>query len=818
MPSSLAVVIIYFWPVLIEGKLFLVPDNTTSLGNSTLYNQAKEEGIFPLWTPYIFGGMPSYGSLMMAGDRFYDFINIITSRFIRVFDYVFADSLSTTYSVYYFFFGLGMYLLLRLKKAPPLIALFSALGATMATLSLVWIAVGHNTKIIAVAIIPYLFLMAERLRLNTTLKQTLLNTAVLAVLFQFLFRSTHVQMIYYTAMALGIFFLFELISTLVKKTPIQDWGRTLGGFVIAAIIGISMSADTYLSVLDYTPHSIRGSESITATYPDLSSEAKVDQATAGSGLSYEYATNWSFPPSEVITFLVPSFFGYGDQTYWGEQLFTHSPNFFGALIMVLAIIGFIYNRSNHFVQALGLIGVLALLISFGKHFSLVFDLLFNYLPFFNKFRAPSMILILVQISACILAGFGLKSLVELVQTKSEKDLKLYTYLALGSSIIFLVAIVGISVFEQSYYSAIAKSNLGKQLLAQYGAQVPNVIERYSQPIFEMMKTDLFITLFLLTALFTGVHFMLQKKISPLVFQAALIPLLLVDLWRADAKLLDNLNEPREKQAFFSSTPDIEFLKKQQEESAFRILPLTPDRKSSWYAYFRMESVGGYHAAKMRLYQDLIEVVGGGSTEYPAFYTSPAMMDLLNIRYLILNQKASLAGYTEVFSNGRTILERNNWTPRAWFVDSVATKAPNEILTAIKTSAFDPQNTAFIDEELPAQIQKPDSLSSITLKERGLHTLNFDVKATSEHFMFISEIYYPKGWVCRIDGNEVPIIKTNYAFRGIVVPEGEHKVELSFEPASFAIGKTISLVSNLLLTLVFGFLLFDKIKQRKNAKP
>lgn len=815
--ALLFLVIIYFWPVLIDGKVFLVPDNTTSFSSRSLVAQANEEGIFPLWTPYIFSGMPSYGSLMVGGDRSYDFFNLITQKLIRFLTFVF-ESDSAYIINYYFFLGLGIYWLLRLKNASQLTALFSAIGVTFSTLSLVWITVGHNTKIITIAVIPFLLLLAEKVRQEGHWKQILLNTALLGLLFQMLFRSTHVQMIYYTAMTLAIFFLFDLISSLIKKSPISVWLRSVSSFAIAALIGLSMSADTYLSILDYTPHSIRGSESITKTYPELSTGANVDKASAESGLSYEYATNWSFPPSEIITFLVPSFYGYGDQTYWGEQLFTHSPNFFGALILVLAIIGFIYNRSNHFVQALGLIAILSLLISFGKHFSLIFDLLFYYLPFFNKFRAPSMILILVQIASCVLAGYGLKSLIELYKSNDAEAKKVFTYLALGSGILFVISLVGINLLQDAYFNGIAKSNIGKQLLAKYGGQVPNVIERYGQPIFDMMKTDAFITLFLIAALFTGAHFLLQQKLSPVLFQMALIPMLIVDLGRADMKLLKNLNDPQEQVSFFKSTPDIEFLQTQQQNSKFRILPLTPDRKSSWYAYFNLESVGGYHAAKMRLYQDLIEVVGGGSTEYPAFYKSPAMMDLLNIRYIILNQQASLPGYTEVFADGKIILERNNWTKRAWFVDSLAVKPPNEIITAIKASSYDPKRLALVEDELEQVVIKPDSTSYVKLVDSGIHQLTFEVKASGRHFMHLSEIYYPAGWLCTVDDEQTPIIKTNYAFRGVVVPKGKHTVKFEFKPASFTLGKTISLVTNILVLLVFVFLAADKFRDMKKSNP
>lgn len=809
--------LIFYWPVLFEGKVFFSADNTASLSTKTFLSDAGKNGIFPLWFPYIFSGMPSYGSLMATGDRSFDFLNQVWRAVINTISLITSNPSASWIIFYYFLFGAGLYALLRLKVGSAFQALVGGIAGSFATLSLVWITVGHNTKIVAVAMIPFALMLAERLRQKQGWKSFLLNVGALSFVLNILVRSTHVQMIYYAFMATGIYFLFELISSILKKEPVQAWLRSVGGFAIAALLGISMSADTYLSVLDYSPYSIRGSESITQKYPELApQDAQQQKQPSGGGLSYEYATNWSFGPTEIITFFIPAYYGYGDQTYWGPQPFTHSPNFFGSMILILAIIGLIYFRRDHFVQALFVIGLLSLLLSFGKYFPVLFDLLFYYLPFFNKFRTPSMILILLEIAACVLAGYGLKAIFEIRKSEDESKLKPFKQAAVASVALLAVSLPTISNFQSSYISSIAKSEIGQRVFSTYGKEYPNVIEQFGQPIFDMMKTDLLISLFIAALLLVSIYFFLERKIAVAAFQGTILVLLIFDLWRADIQLIGGVKDAREQAGYFAKTDVVNFLLDRQKDKKFRILPLTQDRQPNWYAYFRIESVGGYQAAKLRLYQDLVEVVGGGSTEQPMFFTSPAMMDLLNIRYLIVDKPASAPGYKEAFSsidNSGYVLERENWTPRAWLVSRVEQKSAADILKDIKASAFNPREVAYMESAVPG-VQAPDSTASVQLTESGIHTLNFKVDASGQNFLFVSEMYYPAGWKCFIDGNETEIHKTTYAFRGVVVPKGMHEVKFVFEPSSFALGKSVSLGANILVTLMLAVAGVEFFRKRK----
>ncbi|MFN3386515.1 MAG: YfhO family protein [Candidatus Thermochlorobacter sp.] len=805
--------LLFFWEALFGGKIFITPDNTASLSLQTYINEAIEQGVFPQWIPYIFSGMPSYGSLTTTGDRAFDVLNILWGKFLQFITAPSSNDISDWVIVYFFIYSAGIYTLLRIKKATPFAAMVGALGGTFATLSLVWVPVGHNTKMIAISMLPFTLVFLERLREEHDWKKNIFNLAALAFVLNLQVRSTHVQMVYYAYLAVGIYFLFELISALVRKESLQAWLRSVAGFVIAVAIGLSMSADTYLSVAEYTPHSIRGSASITEVVPELSLPSSPDakKKPAGSGLDYDYATSWSFGVSEVLTFFIPYYYGYGNNTYWGPQPFTACPQFFGATILVLALFGLIYYRREHFVQALGVIGTIALLISFGKYLPILFDPLFYFLPFFNKFRAPSMILILLQTSACILAGYGIKALYDLRQTQPEKAMKALQYMALGAVILLFVAMIGISSYEPVYLKEYAASPRGQMLIKQ-NPGVPNVIKIISDEyrLFDKVKTDVVLSLFFVSVVFVGGYFFARRRLQAAIFVPLVVITVVLDLWRASTDLLKDLKDAQEQKAFFAKPDFIEFLEK--DKSKFRINPHDFNKEPNWLAYFKMESVGGYQGAKLRLYQDLIETVGMGSTETPFFFVNPVMTDLLNIKYIVSSTPYSVVGFKPVFNGSAFVLERENPTPRLWFVKEVQQATNVEALKHIIAQDFNPRERAYIEREVPA-LDPADSTAQVEITRYGIQDIEIKATATGNHFLFISEIYYPS-WKCYIDGQETEIYKTNYAFRGIVVPKGTHEIRLVYESRAFEIGKALSIGANVLLIGMFGFAGFTAWQRRR----
>ncbi len=821
--ATLAVMLVlFFWTALFEGKVFLVPDNTASLSLTTFIKEAEAEGVFPLWIPYIFSGMPSYGSLFTSGERTFDFLNQLWGLILKVLSSPSANDTSDWAIIYFFIYGAGIYTLLRIKQCNPTQALIAALGGTFATLSLVWISVGHNTKMVAISMLPFTFVLLERLRTEQDLKKNILNIGLLAFVLNLQARSTHVQMIYYSYLAVGVYFLFELGSTLMRKESVQHWGRSVSGFALAVLIGLMMSADTYLSVLEYTPYSIRGAASITETVPELAplpaspedAAKRAQKKPVGTGLDYDYATNWSFGVSEVITFFFPSYFGYGNSTYWGPQPFTACPQFFGTTILALALLGLFYYRRDHFVQALAVIGFLALLISFGKYFPILFDPLFNFLPFFNKFRAPSMILILLQTSACILAGFGLKAIYDIRQSGDKTALKAVGYGAAAAAAMFLVSVLTLSGYKQTYLKSFAESARGKMLISQ-NPGFQNVIERISDQVglWNMVQTDMILSLFFLAVIAVAAYLFTHRRLSPILLTPILVVVVVLDLWRADTKLLEDLKESVAQQQFFEKPLFIDAL--QQDKTKFRVATYDFGKEANWLAYYKIETVGGYSGAKMRLYQDLIEVAGMGVTESPMFFINPVMNDLLNIKYLLSNRALSVAGFKFASDKGGAIMERENPTPRAWFVKSVEKQSAGDIMKAIVGQTFNPREKAFVEKDI-SNIEAADSTAArVDIIGSGIHHLDLKVTATGQNFLFVSEIYYPPGWKCLIDGVETEIYKTNYAFRGVVVPKGTHDVKFVFESRAFAIGKLLSILANLLVVGMVAFGIYDAT-QRKRA--
>lgn len=812
--------LVFFWQALFGGKVFYVPDNIASLSTTTYLNDAKADGIFPLWFPYIFGGMPSYGSLFTTGDRSFDFLHQLWGTLMKVIVFPSSGKEVDWLILYYFFFGAGIYALLRLRGLTAVQSLVAAIGGSFATLSLVWIAVGHNTKMWAIAPIPYLLIFIEQLRTQSGWRSTLFNVAVLAFAIHTQDRSTHVQMMFYSFLAIGIYFLFELIRTLVSKDLFSNWFRSAAGFAVAALLGLSMSADTYLSVYEYNPYSIRGAKSVTERLPELSQTPDSPAKQSGEGLDYDYATNWSFGPSEVLTFFFPYYYGFGDNSYWGPELFTHSPQYFGVTVLILAVIGLFYYRREAFVQALIAIGVLSLFISFGKYFPVIFDPMFYYFPVFNKFRAPMTILVLLQLAACLLAGYGVRAAFEMREAdEKEKSVEAtkqtLSYAAIGFTALFLFSLVGISGCKEGYTQSVAQSDFGRRLTAEYGQKVPNVVQRVvdDYKIFDNFRTDVLVSMLLAAALVVMLYLFASRRMPRFAFELALVLLVAGDLWRINTKTINSLTDRKAQSDAFSPTDFSLFLT--ADASRFRVLPLLREGApaANWYAYFRIESVGGYQGAKMRVFQDLVDVVGNGSPE--GFFQNQTALDLFNVKYVLLDKPYSLPNYKLAFSGTKTVLEREGGAARAWLVGDVQQKTDIDIIRAIKDQSFNPKQTAFVEVPPPA-VEMPDSAAGVEVTGSGIHHLDLKVNASGNHFLVVSEMHYPKGWRCTIDGLPAEILKTDYAFRGVAVPKGQHTVVFQYESAAFAIGKTLSIVANALVALTLVGLGADALRRSRAA--
>lgn len=810
----LLAVLIFFKDGVFAGKVFATGDIIASDSFRTFLEDAKNSGIFPLWVPYIFMGMPNF-PIIAYNPRVYDFFYFL---YDSIYGFITNSDTNGVLPIvmYYAVFGIGFYFYMSYKLKNKLIALYCSLSATFATDFIQRIVVGHNTKVLSLAFFPFILLFLDKLidsfddkKKSLLSFSNLINLALLALMLHIQLNSNHIQMIFYAYLMIGIYLLYLIIYRIAVKTNITGIVKSSIFFIVAAIIAVAMNADVLMTMKEYNKYSMRGEPGI---------EAKIDpKISADSPLDYEYATNWSFSPGEVVTFLLPYYYGFGDvmingqkaNLYWGQMPFTTNPMYFGVITLVLCIIGIAFNfRKNPYVQAMTVITVIFLFMSFGRNFSLIFDLFFNYFPFFSSFRAPVMIHHFMNIAIVILAGFGLNSVINAVKENASTDkLKKLCFVFFGiAGLMLIISVIG---FESSYSDSVTNSPLAErfkqqgatsQQISQYIKQqiVPNA---YSNIISDLRLHAIFILLL------TGLAYMyITKKLSVKIMIIGAAVLAVFDLWNVNFKTL-HWDNPGDTQSAFAETDYTNWLLKTNPDTyTYRIAELRGGKlvTDNTPAYFRLHAFNGYHGAKIRIYQDAIDIAGG---------ENPLLLTLGGVKYVISDKPLTDTNFTQVFKGTKLIYENKNFSSKAFFADEYKVEKDIAILNNIRDMNFDPKKTAYIEKEISVKTEKPDSSASVKFVKGDIHNLEYEVNASGNNIVVFSDIYIPFGWKAFIDGKETEFYKTDYFLRSIVVPVGKHIVEFKFEPEIYYTGKSISLGANIFLGIILLGGVFGFVKNR-----
>jgi hypothetical protein len=801
--------IIFFHELVFDGKVFLAADNIASKSFQTLVADAEQQDIFPLWNPYIFGGMPGYASLMIHGERYFDISALVINRASKLFGAIINSPDVGWGLFYYLLLGIGMYWFVFDKLKNKLAALVAGLAVMHSTFIVILVMVGHMTKVPVIAFFPFIFLILERLREKFTLASFL----SLILLVHFMLLPGHIQMIFYCYLAFGLYYLFFLVRSFIKK---EQWKGVLQSgmiFAVATALAFAMTGDQYLSTLEYSKYSMRGAD------PIVPSAQQQAQGATNGGLDYEYATNWSFSPGEIMTFFIPSSHGFGWHeykgiltqgqatrlnTYIGNMPFTDAPQYMGIIILVLAAIGCWRNRKDAFVQYTVLLILLSLFVSFGKEFSLLYDLMFNYFPMFNKFRIPSMALILVQMMLPVLAGYGIVSLMNDGVDRHPKRKKYFEYSLFGIAGLLIISVIAKDAVISLYGSFFSQQEATQMLSRSYGANQPVLNELYNT-ICTMVANDVvFGALFLLLAL--GALYLYQNKsISLSVLSMVLVVTVLGDLWRVNAKPMDA--KPHTESTDVFTTPAVVSYMK-QDTSLYRVLEFENGQPpyNNTLAYWRIQSAYGYSGTKMRQVQDMYDVAGLGN---------PLMWGLMNVKYILSDRQDSNAVMVPVYgAQGKIVHYNRAELPRAFFVSRYEVAKGLEILNKIKNMSFNPREIAYFMEDPQLTIEAPKAGAEAVYTHFGIQDIELSVTATGNNLLFLSEAWYPEGWSAYIDGNKTEIYRINYMFRGVTVPEGKHTLTMKFEPTGFYLGKNLSLGINLLVFIGFGFIGWTAVRKRK----
>ncbi len=789
-------VLVFFWKGIFGGTI-IPHDRLASYSFVPVYEQAAEEGVYPLWTPHIFGGMPGFSAFTLNADRPW---NLFYFLFLKVTKFIgtLLDNDIARIASYYMIMVIGMFYLGKQKLQDRFLAFIVSAALVFSTGVIVWGMIGHNTKIVAFSMLPFMFIFVERLRKRFRL----LDFALLIIITHILFSSNHVQMIFYSGLALGLYLIFELISRTISKKQPMGVVRAGGLLAVAAILAFFMASDKYFSVFDYTPSSTRGAGSIV--------QVEDSKVSKDGGNDYDYATGWSFSPGEMIDFIVPNYHGFGQlnysgpatrgeevklPTYWGQKPFEDVAPYMGIFVFLFAIYGFIRNRKDIFVQFLMFLSCFALLLSFGYTFPILYDFFYYNVPAFNKFRAPSMSLALMHFAFPIMAGYGIKSLLD---PKNKGDFK-KLFIAAG---VFLLAGIIVAVgLKNSVISAMSASK--NSYFAQYAQQIGDLKEF----VFGAMISDWFIGALLLIITISFVWAYSKKKLSVIVFSVLILTVLLIDLWRVDYRRFE-VQEKISLEEQFPRTDVVKFL--QNDKDIFRIADLTSKGGSNYWAYHNIQNIGGYSSAKMRSWQNMSDVAGNGST---GMLANQFIWNIMNVKYILSDRPIGEEPLYQSQSTRTYIYGNPAMMERATFVNSVETATDMEILDKFKAMNFNPFEVAYVENDLEQKIDAPSEGAYAKVTEYKMHNIKFDVNATGNNLLFISEMYYPN-WKAYLDGNEIDIIRTNYAFRSVIVPTGKHVLEMKYIDQSFNTGKTISWILSFLVLggLITGIWLDRKDKQ------
>ncbi len=789
--------IIFLHKAFFQNMVFNSPDINASKSLTPYLDQARSEGVFPLWIPYVFSGMPTLASLLVSGHRWYDLIVTVWGTIDHFGAVIMVNQAVGWVVVYYFLFGIGLFVLSRRLGLTKFAGFFAALATIFSTFIIDWIFAGHNTKIAAISFFPFILVLV--MALMHRFRWLYFLGLIVALHLQF--ASTHVQMIFYSYLALAIYLIYMLIRALRKREKFGSVARAGLLLLGASAIAFVMSADIYFSTYQYSKYSIRGA-------PPLVVTAK-DKAAKSGGLDYQYATNWSFSPKELASFVVPAFYGFGDikyngplsnnqpvsvYTYFGPEPFMEASPYMGVIVLLLAFIGFIMNRKKPFVVFSLIVILFALLLSFGREFPLIYNLMFNYFPYFNKFRSPNMVLILVEIFIPILAAFGLNAISE-ARNNSDLDFarKLLIIAGTFGGLILLVLIMQGPI--HSYYNGILASG-----------RFANSPEQVRELLFNNMLSDLYVSLFICMLTSGLAAFYIRRKVTTLMAGAGFTVLLLFDLWRVDYRPMQLFSKKAQEEHF--ATPDyIKYIK--QDTTLYRVLQVQQGQyaTSNDLAYYLLQDAGGYSAAKIRIYQDMIDVDG---------LTNPNIMKLLGVKYIITDKPDPMYGKV-VFKGSRAVEENNNILPRAFFVQGYKVESGLNTLIAMRDSTFNPVKTAYFLTNPNLRVDPPDTGTSVRFEDYELQSMKLRVKASGNNLLLLSEVYYPAGWNAYIDGKPTTIYRADYFLRAIMVPKGVHQVVFRFEPKVYAIGKALSLGTNVIvLLLLIAMVPSVLLKRRKKA--
>jgi hypothetical protein len=806
----------YFSPVL-EGKILPQLDNTHAKAMSKELNDYEQEtGEKAMWTNSMFGGMPAY---QIKGDSSKNIFNYL-NRYTRL-------GLPYETVAIVFLYMLGFYLLLLSMKVDHWLSAIGAIAFAFGSYNLIIIIAGHITKTYAIALMAPVVAGVLYAYNRNRFVGAVITTVALGMEIAY----NHVQITYYLAFMVGFIVISRLVYAIKEKT-LKPFALTTGLLVVAAMLAVMPNITNLWTTAEYGKYSIRGASELTPA----------GGQKEHSGLDIDYAFSWSYNKHETLTLLIPNAVGGASEAianseeamkqvdprlkeyvgqssqYWGGRIFTSGPVYAGSLTCFLFFIGAFYYKGKERWWLIA-IAALSILLAWGKHFEGFNHFMFYNFPLYNKFRTVEMALVLASMAMPVLGFLGLKTIFEQpeVVKKDSKWFAIAFGLTGGVSLLFALFPTLFNLYD--FLSPMEAQQFGAMIQkgGEDGRMYQLVVDNLIAARQVLFTSDAWRSFAFILLGSGSLWFYTQGKLQKRYVMWGLALIIVIDLWGVSKRYLNNddfVSKSQARQELAQSKADEAILR--DSDKYYRVLPINRDPFKDGFTPYWHKSVGGFHGAKLRRYQDvvdrylmndwqeLIKVMQTAQTpgDLEVAMEQMPVLNMMNAKYIIYNGNAGPIFNPYYMGN-------------AWFVKNVKEVAsPDEEIAALGTT--DLHNTAVVEKRFMDKVQgySTDSvMGRIELTQYAPDYLIFESNAPQEQLAVFSDIYYEKGWKAYIDGNEVDIIRTNYILRGLMIPAGEHDIEFRFRPQSFAIGQTVAIISSLIILILMVVAVFIARKQR-----
>ncbi len=812
----------YFSPVL-ENKELPQLDQSHAIGMAQeLKSFEAKTGEKSQWTNSMFGGMPAYQIKGDSSKNIYSYINRISRL-----------GLPYKTVAILFLYMLGFYIFLLSCKLDKWMSLIGAIAFAFGSYNLIIIIAGHITKAYTIA------LMAPVIAgvLYTYNRNRWIGGLFTAIALGLQIAYNHVQITYYLALLVGIIVISRLVYAVINKT-LAAVAKSTGVLVIAAFLAILPNISNLWTTYEYGKYSIRGKSDLQAN----------EGEKAHSGLDKDYALDWSLEPIGTWTLLVPNAVGGASEAigankdalkevdsqfketvasqsqYWGGRTFTSGPVYAGAIICFLFLLGILfYKGPDKWWLIAGTI--FSFFLSWGKHFPAFTDFMFYHFPLYNKFRTVEMAMVIASFTIPTLGFLGLREVYNNPNLIKEKSWKFLLAFALSGGVSLLFYL-----FPAAFFNFISDMELSailqqkQQYIQQNAAQATQVSQYFDGLLYNLklarmslLKADAFRSFAFILIASGSLWLFATNKLPRKYVVWGLGLLIIIDLWSVDKRYLNNDHFQSKKkisQTFELTPSDIAINAVQKgSERVFTIYrnPFTEVNTSYYH-----QSIGGFHGAKLRRYQDLIDFYlakdlqtltsilqkQGSELAVQEELAQMPVLNMLNAKYIVYNP------------NAEPIINENNLGD-VWFVkETYPVESPDAVIDALGYVDLKEKAVVNVSEFLSLNNYKVDSIQgSITLKDYEPNQLTYKYETSQEQLAVFSQIYYPKGWNAYVDGKLIDIYRANYILRAVQLPAGNHELVFKFEPKSYKMGQLIALLSSIIILLLVLFVGYKYWKEK-----